>query len=61
VDPDSACLEDGRSRYSTINAHHRAMCRFSSEFDPGYLDLKGVISRYLDDLEKLRILENNSM
>lgn len=61
VNADSSCLDDGWESRATINAHHRAMCRFASKSDPGYVKVEGVMARYFEGIRKKRDLESQSM
>lgn len=51
VDDESSRLEDAREGHDFINANHMMMCRFRDADDEGYRKVKGVVSRYLYEIQ----------
>ncbi|KAI5921600.1 hypothetical protein F4810DRAFT_712421 [Camillea tinctor] len=50
VDDNSSSLDHPIERKDTINANHVMMCRFNGPEDNGYIKVKGVISKYVDEV-----------
>jgi hypothetical protein len=61
VDDVSSCLYDPWERKDFINANHAMMCRFHGEGDEGYHKVKSVVSKYLQEIQNKKALEQRSM
>jgi len=57
VDDESSRLDDAREGHDFINANHMTMCRFRNADDEGYRKVKGVVSRYLYDVQAAQVTE----
>jgi hypothetical protein len=60
VDDDSSRLDDAREGRDFINANHMMMCRFRDENDEGYNKVKGVVSKYMDEIQAQVAKERDS-
>ena len=60
VDDDSSRLDDAREGSDFINANHMMMCRFRDENDEGYNKVKGVVSKYMDEIQAQIAKERDS-
>jgi hypothetical protein len=54
VDDASSSLEHSVERKDYINANHMMMCRFASSDDEGYIKVKGVLSKYLGEVQAMK-------
>jgi hypothetical protein len=48
----SSTLNDPLEKPETIDANHMEMCRFSGRDDPGYHQVSGELSDWIDELSK---------
>ncbi len=61
VDDASSSLDHPVERKDIINANHTMMCRFRSSDDDGYIRVKGVISKYMEEIRNIQLGEQQSM
>jgi hypothetical protein len=45
-------LEHPSERKDFINANHMDMCRFQDSKDDGYVKVRGVINKYIQEMQK---------
>lgn len=61
MDDASSSLDHPVERRDFINADHTMMCRFRNSDDDGYIKVKGVLSKYLQELNKKKDQEQQRM
>jgi hypothetical protein len=60
VDDASSSLDHPMERKDSINENHMMMCRFTSQEDEGYIKVKSVITKYMDEIQKKNEQEQQS-
>jgi hypothetical protein len=61
VDSVSSSLDHAQERKDSINANHIMMCRFTGREDDGYIKVRGVITKYVNEIQKIKEHEQQSM
>jgi hypothetical protein len=52
VENASSKLDHRREKSEEINANHTMMCRYLGVMDEGYVQVKGVIAEYLNEITR---------